>query len=281
MYNGKAPTTHFYVVGAEGELADVVVSLKACHRQIHRRERTARRCIDQKGCLYTPQILAVQTGQKVVVKNSDHLRPQCSFQADGGGNKESNDVQMPGGADLTYTFAKPEMFLKFQCDVHPWMFAWVSVFDQPVFRRERQGRQVHHQKCAGRQIHRRSRAPQARQTDRGRRGQGRRRDREFHVRGEIIFRRDRDRCPESLRSFLFRNEFKRYNPALFWFAVLTAFTTFLLIGLGGLVTSHEAGMSVPDWPTTYGYNMFVFPLDNGSAAFFTNTRTGCWRRPSV
>src|SRR6185369_15962374 len=53
----------------------------------------------------------------------------------------------------------------------------------------------------------------------------------------------------------------KYNPALFWFAVLTAFTTFLLIGLGGLVTSHEAGMSVPDWPTTYGYNMFLFPVD--------------------
>ena len=38
----------------------------------------------------------------------------------------------------------------------------------------------------------------------------------------------------------------KYHPALFWFAVLNAVTTFLLIGLGGLVTSHEAGMSVPD-----------------------------------
>ena len=35
---------------------------------------------------------------------------------------------------------------------------------------------------------------------------------------------------------------------------------FLLIGLGGLVTSHEAGLAVPDWPTTYGYNMFLFPV---------------------
>lgn len=52
----------------------------------------------------------------------------------------------------------------------------------------------------------------------------------------------------------------RYRPALFWFAVANAVVTFLLIGLGGLVTSHEAGMSVPDWPTTYGYNMFLFPI---------------------
>jgi cytochrome c oxidase assembly protein subunit 15 len=44
------------------------------------------------------------------------------------------------------------------------------------------------------------------------------------------------------------------------FAVLTAVATLALIGIGGLVTSHEAGMSVPDWPTSYGYNMFFFPL---------------------
>ena len=60
----------------------------------------------------------------------------------------------------------------------------------------------------------------------------------------------------------------KYQPALFWFAVLNAFATFLLIGLGGLVTSHEAGMSVPDWPTTYGYNMFLFPVDKWIGGIF-------------
>ncbi|MDB6064297.1 MAG: Cytochrome oxidase assembly [Pedosphaera sp.] len=50
------------------------------------------------------------------------------------------------------------------------------------------------------------------------------------------------------------------NPWLNRFAVLTAITTLILIGIGGLVTSHEAGMSVPDWPTSYGYNMFLFPF---------------------
>lgn len=42
-------------------------------------------------------------------------------------------------------------------------------------------------------------------------------------------------------------------------AVLTACATFPLIFMGGLVTSHHAGMSVPDWPNSYGYNMFLFP----------------------
>src|SRR6266511_3600724 len=50
------------------------------------------------------------------------------------------------------------------------------------------------------------------------------------------------------------------HPWLDRFAWLTAAATFLLLGLGGLVTSHEAGLAVPDWPTTYGYNMFLFPM---------------------
>src|SRR5438067_13846890 len=50
-----------------------------------------------------------------------------------------------------------------------------------------------------------------------------------------------------------------YNPALHRFALLTAAATFPLIFMGGLVTSHQAGLSVPDWPNSYGYNMFLFP----------------------
>jgi len=62
------------------------------------------------------------------------------------------------------------------------------------------------------------------------------------------------------------------NPWLHRFAVLTVVTTFLLIGLGGLVTSHEAGMSVPDWPTSYGYNMFALPIKFWTGgAFFEHT----------
>lgn len=52
---------------------------------------------------------------------------------------------------------------------------------------------------------------------------------------------------------------KPYNPALHRLALLTTAATFPLIFMGGLVTSHGAGMSVPDWPNSYGYNMFTFP----------------------
>src|SRR5436190_16412845 len=50
------------------------------------------------------------------------------------------------------------------------------------------------------------------------------------------------------------------NPLLAKFAAFTAFATLCLIGIGGIVTSKGVGMSVPDWPTTYGYNMFLFPI---------------------
>ncbi len=51
-----------------------------------------------------------------------------------------------------------------------------------------------------------------------------------------------------------------YNKSLHYFAIFVAACTFLLIFAGGLVTSTGSGLSVPDWPTTYGENMFTFPL---------------------
>ena len=127
-----APTTHFYVVGPKGELADVVVSLKGVTGKSTGASAPPI-VLDQKGCLYAPQILAIQTGQKLVVRNSDKCIHNVHCTPTVAGNDEHNDAQMPGGADLTYTFPKPEMFLRFKCDVHPWMFAWVSVIDSPYF----------------------------------------------------------------------------------------------------------------------------------------------------
>src|SRR5438132_7119031 len=43
------------------------------------------------------------------------------------------------------------------------------------------------------------------------------------------------------------------------FAWFTAFATLLLICSGGMVTGKGVGLAVPDWPTTFGYNMFLFP----------------------
>ncbi len=130
LYPAGLPKTKFYVVGANGELADVIVSLKGISDK-STGASAAPATLDQKGALYVPQIIAIQTGQKLIVKNSDQLVHNVHTQPTA--NPESNQVQMGGGPDLTYTFDKPEAFLKFKCDVHPWMFAWVTVVDHPYF----------------------------------------------------------------------------------------------------------------------------------------------------
>jgi len=58
------------------------------------------------------------------------------------------------------------------------------------------------------------------------------------------------------------------NRALHRFALFTAAATFVLLGAGGLVTSHGVGMAVPDWPNTYGYNMFFFPFSKWVGGVF-------------
>ncbi|MBI3194828.1 MAG: COX15/CtaA family protein, partial [Ignavibacteriae bacterium] len=59
-----------------------------------------------------------------------------------------------------------------------------------------------------------------------------------------------------------------YSRALNRFAIVVACSTFLLIIAGGYVTSTQSGLSVPDWPNTYGHFMFAFPLDQMVGGIF-------------
>jgi len=52
------------------------------------------------------------------------------------------------------------------------------------------------------------------------------------------------------------------------YACLVAAATFLLVVAGGMVTSTNSGLSVPDWPTTYGHQMFSFPLSSMVGGIF-------------
>ncbi|MDQ2866887.1 MAG: COX15/CtaA family protein [Verrucomicrobiota bacterium] len=58
------------------------------------------------------------------------------------------------------------------------------------------------------------------------------------------------------------------NRWLTRYAWLVAGATLLLIASGGLVTSHNAGLAVPDWPNTFGYNMFLFPISKWVGGIF-------------
>jgi heme a synthase len=60
-------------------------------------------------------------------------------------------------------------------------------------------------------------------------------------------------------------------PETGWNALLggvTAVTTLMLLGAGGLVTSQEAGLAVVDWPNSFGYNMFLYPLSRMTGGIF-------------
>jgi cytochrome c oxidase assembly protein subunit 15 len=61
---------------------------------------------------------------------------------------------------------------------------------------------------------------------------------------------------------------RRYNKWLNLFAWFTAVATLFLICSGGMVTSKNAGLAVPDWPTTFGYNMFFFPFSKWIGGVF-------------
>ena len=60
----------------------------------------------------------------------------------------------------------------------------------------------------------------------------------------------------------------RGNKWLHRFAWFTSVATLFLICSGGMVTSKGVGLAVPDWPTTFGYNMFLFPVSKWVGGIF-------------
>lgn len=133
LHPGAKPTTRFYVVGKDGALADVFVQITAGLARKDYPMPSKPAVIDQKGCEYIPYVLGAQTKQKIVVKNSDpvlhnvHPTPQVP------GNKEYNRGQLPGGPALEFAWDNPEVFLRFKCDIHPWMFSYVGLVDHPFW----------------------------------------------------------------------------------------------------------------------------------------------------
>ena len=59
-----------------------------------------------------------------------------------------------------------------------------------------------------------------------------------------------------------------YRAGPHWCALLAAISTWPLLFVGGLVTTYKVGMAVPDWPTTFGMNMFLYDMTRASWAVF-------------
>lgn len=89
--------------------------------------------IDQRGCEYQPYVAACQVGQTIKVTNLDPLTHNIHTLPEVSGNKEVNKSQAAEAKPLEFVYDKPEEFLKFKCDVHPWMFTYVSVLNHPFY----------------------------------------------------------------------------------------------------------------------------------------------------
>ena len=58
-------------------------------------------------------------------------------------------------------------------------------------------------------------------------------------------------------------EMSRFHPRLYRFAILLAICILALIMAGATVTSEDAGLSVPDWPTSFGSIYKIPPMVGG------------------
>ncbi len=121
------------IVGENGRLKNVVVSIKKePGQQLAGGVPKSPAVLDQKACMYEPHVLAMIVGQDLLVKNSDPFLHNVHSQA------VVNDIfnaAMPGlndGQKVVPQPNTPEIF-RVKCDVHPWMNAWVAVFDHPYF----------------------------------------------------------------------------------------------------------------------------------------------------
>lgn len=127
----KPLTTRHYVVGEGGGLGNVFVYIKeGAKSQPAPASKGA--TLDQVGCEYSPYVMGVQAGQHFDVKNSDSFLHNVHVMPKVEGNKEKN-LGQPIPMKSDFVLDKPEVLVKFKCDVHAWMFAYVGVVDHPYF----------------------------------------------------------------------------------------------------------------------------------------------------
>jgi len=129
VVNARNLTELDVLVTKEGKLQNVIVYVREGWqgRSYPTPDDTA--VIDQQKCVYVPHVLAIQTGQKLTILNSDdtfhnvHSQPKQ--------NSAFNISQQSKGAMNTVSFDHSEVPFRIGCDLHSWMHVWVGVFDHP------------------------------------------------------------------------------------------------------------------------------------------------------
>lgn len=129
--SGPNPVSDAVLVAPDGGLANVFVYVKDSFDGYTFDTPSTAVTMDQRGCVYVPRVFGVQVGQPIDIVNSDatihnvHALPMR--------NQEFNESQNRVGMRTTKIFTVPEVMVRFKCDFHGWMAAYVGVMGHPYF----------------------------------------------------------------------------------------------------------------------------------------------------
>jgi len=121
------------VVSSGGKLQNVFVYVKGGPLETYRFERDSddAAVLRHQNCRYSPHVLGVRVGQPLMIENGDptthNTHPSTM------NNREWNQSMPPGGSLPVKYFERPEAFIPFKDNQHPWEKAYVGVFDHPFF----------------------------------------------------------------------------------------------------------------------------------------------------
>jgi len=118
------------VVNADGTLKNVAVYVTEGLSGAHAAPTTPV-TLDQAGCWYQPHVFGIQANQPLEIVNSDATLHNVNAKPTA--NPPFNIAQPVKGMKMTKKFTKPEVGVKFKCNVHPWMSAYAVVLDHPFF----------------------------------------------------------------------------------------------------------------------------------------------------
>jgi hypothetical protein len=89
--------------------------------------------MDQPCCMFEPHALGLRQGQELLVKNSANFAHNTRYNGHPAKNP-GRSVLIPAGQELAIKELVADRFpVSVKCDLHPWMSAWVRVFDHPYF----------------------------------------------------------------------------------------------------------------------------------------------------
>ena len=127
----NSPTTRFFVVGPDGGLADVLVSIvDGLDRRRYETAPTNHELVFVN-CQIQPYVSAIMAGQRVLFRSADQITHNVQLTTTN--NPEVNLALMARSVSRVVRLPSPENFLRVKCDVHPWEIAYLSIMEHPFF----------------------------------------------------------------------------------------------------------------------------------------------------